>query len=171
MARRIVALILFASLCFSVNSVIAKELKIGYIISEAIRDQYPEFQSAQKTLDEEKAEWERQYQSRVEEIVNMKKDLDDKAFVYSEARKKEIQNQINVKQDSLALLEKDLTNRLIQRNAELSGPINTKINEILNRIGVDEGYDFIFDANQGNIVYAKDEYDLTNRLLQELQKD
>jgi len=171
MARRIVALILFALLCFSVNSLIAKELKIGYIISEAVRDQYPEFQSAQRTLDEEKAEWERQYQSKVEEIINMEKDLRDKEFVYSDTRKKEIQSQIGAKRDSLAQLEQELTNRLIQRNAELSGPINTRINEILNRIGVDEGYDFIFDANQGNIVYAKDEYDLTNRLLQELQKD
>ena len=53
----------------------------------------------------------------------------------------------------------------------VASPINNRINEILNRIGDDEEYDFIFDANQGNIVYAKDDFDLTDRILEELQKD
>lgn len=171
MLRRIITLALFTLVCLSVSSVFAKELKIGYIVSEAIREEYPEFQAAQKQLDEEKAEWEQQYQDKAKEIMDMQQDLKDKEFVYSEARKQEIQAQIDQKRQSLFQFEQELTDRLMQRNAELSGPINAKINEILNRIGDDEGYDFIFDANQGNIVYARDEYDLTERLLDELKKD
>ena len=170
MLRRIITLTLFALVFLSVSSVFAKELKIGYIVSESIRDQYPEFQAAQQQLDEEKAEWEKQYQDKAQEIMDMQKDLKDKEFVYSEARKQEIQTQIDAKRQELFQFEQQLTDSLMQRNAELSGPINAKINEILNRIGADEGYDFIFDANQGNIVYAKDEYDLTQRLLDELKK-
>ena len=171
MTRRIIVFILLATFCIPTGLVMAKDLKIGYIISEAIREDFEEFRTAQQQLDEEKLEWERQYQEKAKVIINMEQDLKDKEFVYSETRKQEIRTQIEDKKRELFQFEQELTDRLIQRNAELSGPINTKINEILNRIGDDEGYDFIFDANQGNIVYSKDEYDLTERLLDELKKD
>lgn len=171
MTRRALLLAMLAILCVCTVSVFAKELKIGYIVSEVVRQQYEEFQTAQKQLDKEKADWEKQYQDSAQAIIDMEKDLKDKEFVYSETRKSEIRSQIESKRESLARFEQDLTNRLMQRNAELSGPINTKINELLNKIGEQDGYDFIIDANQGNIVYAKDEYDLTDRLLQELKKD
>ena len=171
MARRALFLTVLAMMALTTALAFAKELKIGYIVSEVVREQYEEFQAAQKTLDAEKAEWENQYKTKAQEIMDMEKDLKDKEFVYSDARKAEIRGQMETKKVALMEFEQELTNRLMQRNAELSGPINTKINEILNKIGEDEGYDFIIDANQGNIVYAKPDYDLTDRLLQELKKD
>jgi outer membrane protein len=153
------------------SSVIAKDLKVGYIISEVIREEFEDFQTAQRQLDEEKAQWEQQYQEKAQEIVRMEQDLKDKEFVYSDTRKREIQAQLEQMTMELYTFEQELTDRLIQRNAELSAPINNRINEILNRIGDDEEYDFIFDANQGNIVYAKDDFDLTDRILDELEKD
>ena len=171
MVRSIIFFILIVTFCIPTSMVMARDLKIGYIISEAIREDYEEFQAAQRTLDEEKAEWEQQYEAKVQEIIDMEKDLQDKEFVYSDTRKQEIRATIETKKQELYTFEQDLTNRLIQRNSELSAPINNKINEVLNRIGDEEGYDFIFDANQGNIVYAKDDYDLTERLLEELERE
>ncbi len=171
MTRWTITIILCLTLCLLSGSVMAKDLKIGYIISEVVREQFEDFQSAQRQLDEEKAQWEQQYQEKAQEIIRMEQDLKDKEFVYSDARKKEIQAQLEQLTMDLYSFEQQLTDRLIQRNAELSAPINNRINEILNRIGDDEDYDFIFDANQGNIVYAKDDFDLTDRILEELEKD
>jgi outer membrane protein len=171
MTRKTFFLTVLVILLLTSTMTFAKELKIGYIVSEVIREQYDEFKTAQGILDKEKADWEKQYQDSAKVIIDMEKDLKDKEFVYSDTRKAEIRNTIETKKVALAEFEQELTNRLMQRNAELSGPINTKINEILNKIGEQEGYDFIIDANQGNIVYAKDDYDLTNRLLDELKKE
>lgn len=171
MRRWTITIILGVILCLMASSVIAKDLKVGYIISEVIREEFEDFQSAQRQLDEEKAQWEQQYQEKAQDIIRMEQDLKDKEFVYSDTRKREIQAQLEQMTMELYTFEQELTDRLIQRNAELSAPINNRINEILNRIGDDEDYDFIFDANQGNIVYAKDDFDLTDRILDELQRD
>ncbi len=171
MTRWTITIILCLILSVLSSSVMAKDLKIGYIISEVVREEFEDFQTAQRQLDEEKAQWEQQYQEKAQEIIRMEQDLKDKEFVYSDARKKEIQAQLEQLTMELYRFEQQLTERLIQRNAELSAPINNRINEILNRIGDDEDYDFIFDAYQGNIVYAKDDYDLTDRILDELQRD
>jgi outer membrane protein len=171
MVRRTTIIVVLLILCIPSLPALAKDLKIGYIISEVIRDEYEEYQTAQQQLDEERQEWEAQLKEKEDEIKNLEKELVDKEFVYSEARKENLRNEIVTKSEALYQLQQELTNRLMQRNAELSGPINARINEIINRIGDEEEYDFIFDANQGNIVYAKDEYDLTDRLLNELEKD
>jgi Skp family chaperone for outer membrane proteins len=45
-----------------------------------------------------------------------------------------------------------------------------KINKILERLSADEGYGLVFDVANANIVYAKKEFDLTDRVLEELNK-
>jgi outer membrane protein len=61
--------------------------------------------------------------------------------------------------------------KLFQRNLELTRPVVEKINAAIAEIGDEENYDFIFDASQGNVVHAKEEFDLTDRVLEVLRKE
>jgi outer membrane protein len=56
-----------------------------------------------------------------------------------------------------------------KRNQELTAPIVEKINAVITQIAEEEGYTIIFDAAQGNIVYAKKAIDLTEKVLERLQ--
>ena len=62
---------------------------------------------------------------------------------------------------------------LFRKNVELSSPIFEMVNAALEEIAKAEGFDFIFDvAVSGSIVYADpDRYNLTDDLLQKLEKD
>ena len=60
--------------------------------------------------------------------------------------------------------------RVAEKNSELVRPIVDKINLVLKQIGDDEGYTMVFDASIGGIVYAADGIDLTDRVLEELNK-
>jgi Skp family chaperone for outer membrane proteins len=51
------------------------------------------------------------------------------------------------------------------------GPVFDEINEAIHKVGEEEGYDFIFDAVAGNIVYAKEDHDVTDKVLKELGVD
>ena len=53
---------------------------------------------------------------------------------------------------------------------ELISPIINDINEILNRIGKEEEYDYIFDAEQGGVLFADEKYDISEYILEELNK-
>ena len=57
-----------------------------------------------------------------------------------------------------------------KRNKELTQPIVEKINKILEQMSEAEGYSLVFDIANANIVYAKKEFDLTDRVLEELGK-
>ena len=54
---------------------------------------------------------------------------------------------------------------------QLLKPIIDKINGVINQVGEEEDYDFIFDTVEGNLVFAKDKFDLTDRILEELEKE
>jgi len=56
-----------------------------------------------------------------------------------------------------------------KRNKELTQPIVEKINGVIAKIAEDEAYTIIFDAAQGNIVYAKKMLDLTEKVMAQLQ--
>ena len=49
-------------------------------------------------------------------------------------------------------------------------PILEVIDSAIQNIGKEKGYDYIFDAVQGSIVYALDANNLTQDVLNELQK-
>jgi Skp family chaperone for outer membrane proteins len=57
---------------------------------------------------------------------------------------------------------------IAQRNKELTQPIVDKINVILARIGEEEGFTVIFDAINANIIWARSDIDLTDRIIEEL---
>ena len=57
-----------------------------------------------------------------------------------------------------------------KKSMEFTKPIIDKINALIAKIGNDEEYDFIFDASSGALVHASPEYDITERILEELNK-
>ena len=57
-----------------------------------------------------------------------------------------------------------------KKSMELTKPIIDKINKLIAKIGEEEGYDFIFDASSGALVHALPKYDITDRILEELNK-
>ena len=53
---------------------------------------------------------------------------------------------------------------------ELLAPILQTIDKVIRSIGEERGYDYIFDAVQGSIVYALDSHNLTQDVLDALKK-
>ena len=53
----------------------------------------------------------------------------------------------------------------------MTQPIIEKIDAILKRIAEDEDYTFIFDAVSGGLAYAKPTFDLTDQVIEELNKE
>jgi outer membrane protein len=151
----------------------AKELKLGYIDSEQILNQYQDYQDAKRLLEKEEQEYTRQAKQMEMDIQNLQDEIEAQSLMWSEEKKLEKQmegqNMVMKYQQFLQDIWGQ-TGKLYQRNMELSKPIIDKINVVITKIGEAEQYDFIFDANAGNIVFASPAYDLTERVLEELKK-
>jgi len=59
---------------------------------------------------------------------------------------------------------------LYKKNLEMTQPLYDKIDQIIQKIGETEDYDYILDVVQGVVLYAKPQYDITNRVIEELTK-
>jgi Skp family chaperone for outer membrane proteins len=57
-----------------------------------------------------------------------------------------------------------------KKNLELTKPIIDKINKVIQDIGERDEYDFIIDASSGALLHALPKYDITERVLEELNK-
>lgn len=150
------------------------ELRIGYINSEKIFQEYEGTKSAQQKFNKEVAKWEQEATEKKKKIKELSEQLEKQSLLLSEARKKEIENQLK---QEYAEYEKFLQSKfgqqgeVLKKNQDLTKPIVLKINVILEQIAKTDNYDFIFDVRNGGLVWAKTTYDLTSRVLQILSKE
>ena len=173
MKKQIIPLLIIVLLHGSSQILTAKELKIAYIESERILAQYQDFTDAKRILENEEKQYSQQAREMENDIKALEDEIESQGLVWSDDKKLEKQQEYQTIYLQYQQYIQDIwgpEGKLYQRNMELSKPIIDKINLIINKIGEEEDYDFIFDANTGSIIHAKDEYDLTDRIIEELSK-
>ncbi len=154
-----------------ISTGLAKETKIGIIVSARILEEYPEAVDAQKILNEEIIEWQRQAQTMQEELSALNDELSQQAMMfYSEEKKQEKQQEFERKYMAFRDFQSSIEQRAFQRNQELFAPVNEKIQTVIDAIATELGYDIIFDAVGSNIAYADPTLDITDRVLEDLKK-
>ena len=151
------------------------ELKIGYIDSQALMEQLPEFREAQQSLMQLKQDYENQAQDRDVKLRKMQEDFKRQELLLSEARKVEMQAEFEEKVQQLQLFTQEklgLEGELMRKNIELMEPIFKRINEAIKVLAEESGYDFVLDsaAQSAGLVYANEKYDLTETLIEAMQK-
>lgn len=149
------------------------QMKIGYIDSEKILNEYKPYQDAQQEFQRYEEELSREITKRQNEFEKMQENFERQALLLSEKRKQEEQQAIMQKGQDLRRFVQEATDpqrgRLAQKSAELSEPIIRKVNEIITQVSEDEGYDFVF--NSAALAFAKEEHNLTDKILEALAKD
>ena len=151
------------------------ELKLGYIDSEVLKERLPEFKAAQRKLDQLRQDFERDAKDREVKLMKLQEDFRKQELLMSEARKTEMQADFDDKVRQLQEFTQQKfgpEGELMKKNVELSAPIFEKINEALQEMAKADGYDFIFDAASPatGLVFAQEDYDLTEKLLEQLKE-
>lgn len=151
----------------------AENLKIGYIDSERIRMEYKAYADAQKKVNQITEEWRKQALDKRAEGDQLMSTYESQKLLLSEQKRAEMEEQIKKKYAEFEEFVQEFSapgGKLDQKAQEILKPILDKINAVLEKIGKEGGYDFIFDIQLG-IVYADDQYDLTDKVLEELGKE
>ena len=149
------------------------DFKIGYIHSGKIFDQHQETVEAQKKIEAEQQQLQKEYQARQEALQKKVKQFETQSLMLSDTKKAEFQKELQDMQVDILNFEQinfAPGGSLEKKWQEMMKPIVDKVQIAIDRIGTEEGFDIIFDTKNGFILYAKDDYDLTNRVLEELNK-
>ena len=92
----------------------------------------------------------------------------------SSDRKKEKENEIIQKERELQEFGmKKLgpqNSELVQIQNQLMQPILTVFSDACNKVGANQGYDFIFDAGTGGLLYSLESHNITEEVLEEMNK-
>ena len=170
-----IALMALALVCTSAPVAGWAEIKIGYIDSEVLKERLPEFREAQRKLDQLRQDYENQAKDREAKLMKLQEDFRKQELLMSEARKAELQADFEEKVRQLQAFTQEKfgpEGELMRKNIELSEPIFKKINDALKTLAEEEGYDFVFDAAapSSGLVFAGEDYDLTETLLESLDE-
>ena len=149
------------------------QLKIRYINSSRILQDYPEAQKIQKQLDDLKKSYEAEFQAMQTRAQQQLEDMQRQNLSLSQEQRAEKETELAQTQ---AALEQYYYSKLgpqgeyFQKNQQLQEPLIDKINETIKMMGEREGYDLVLDVVSGAVVFGKEEYDVSDEVLEELGK-
>lgn len=167
----IIALLMLLS---TVSGVGAKELKIAYVDSDRILEANDDYKQARAKLQEEERQFISQATNMETALKQMADELQSQSLMLSDEARREREQKFLEKQNEMEKFRKETWGdggKLYTRNLELSRPVLDKINAAIQKVSQDYGYDFVFDAASANIVYALPEYDITDRIIEQLKKE
>jgi outer membrane protein len=163
-----------AVLIIALAGTVLGQVKLAYVDSPKILQTFPPAIDAQNKLKVENDQWAQELQKMQEDLKTLQEKLEQQSLLLSDANKKEKAQEIQ----NMAIKAQQFQNekwgeegKFFQRRKELLQPVFDKINTIINKIGEEGGYDFIFDTQAGNLLYAKSSHDLTNDVLARLEKE
>ena len=159
---------LFALVTGAVMMPYQDQLSLGFIDSQAVIGAYPGTAEAQATFTVENDAWQRQANDMQDEINRLNQELERQSMAMTQERRAQLTAELQQKAMEYQGFIDEIwgqTGRAYQRNQELMRPIIDKVNALLEKVGQDEDYDFIFDAASGGIVWADPRFDLTPKII------
>ena len=151
----------------------AAEIKIGYVDSNEIMSNFEEVRQVQVDLEKEQRRLESEFNSLVTQLDSLQQDYERQRLLMSETRRQEKENEIiNMKKtaEEFQLKKFGPEGELYRKQNELLKPVLKKIDDAIQKVGDEQGYDFILDAMTGALLYALDSHNLTEDVLDELSK-
>jgi outer membrane protein len=164
---------LIISILLITSSISVAQLKIGYIDSDAIMDNLPDVQDARQKLDASIQEWQTElnklegdWKAKYDDYEKRKLIMTDQTRAETEAALVQLETQIAQYRE-----KKFGTNgELFLKQDELMKPVQNKIFVALKEIAEQGDYDFVFDRSGDiMILFAKEQYDLTAKVLEKLK--
>lgn len=150
------------------------DMKFGYVNTERIFAEYEKFQEAAKTLEAERQQLQSDLQVKQQEFENKRKEFEGQQLLMSEKRKEEANKeleQLYVNIQNYTQENFSQGGKLDQRWNEITQPIIEEVQQVIDKVGADEGYDIIFDTQRGTILYGNKDLDMTELILERLGKN
>lgn len=158
-------------LMFSIPSF--AQLKIGYVDSNTIMDNLPDAQDARQKLDAQVKEWQAELNKKEAAWKAKYDDYEKRKLIMTDQTRSEMETELmNMEKEISDYREKKFgTNgELFQKQDELMKPVQNKIFTAIQDIAQEEDLDFVFDrSGDVMLLYAKEEYDITNKVLDKLK--
>ena len=146
--------------------------RIGYVDTEYILNQLPEYTSVQQKLDQLEQRWREEIQSQQERVETLEAEFEAREVLYTEEerqRRRESIQQARKKVEQLRQQYFGPEGRLYTRQQELMRPIQERVLSAVESVATEAGYDYVLDRKGETLfLFARDEHGLNDQVLREL---
>jgi outer membrane protein len=154
----VVSVLLGSTLVDSVKAA-GSAAKVGYLDISKVFDAYEGTKASDKKLEEKKTEW----QGKLDKIKKELDKLNDDLTVLSESAREKKRQQIEEKTIEFKERKKEAENDVKREGDQMVRGILREIETAVKDYGQKEGYALIL--NNKNVIYAADEYDITEKII------
>jgi outer membrane protein len=152
-------------------ALVSAQPRIAYVTSWRIIGPEAEFQGskdAEQALNRDVESWNRELEEKKQGIIALEKEIEQKRLLISDSKRQELEQKRTQMAGEYERRVKEVygDGGLVERrNFELTKSILDKVKEAVSAIAREDGYDFVFDASDANLVWANKQFDITERVL------
>ncbi len=143
--------------------------KTGYVDTDYILGQIPEYKAAQAELDKTSVDWQKEIELKYAEIDKLYKIYQAESVLLTDDMKKKRENEIINKEKEVKELQKTrfgVDGELFKKRMELVKPIQDKVYNAVKAVAERSALAFIFDkAGQVSLIYSNSKYDKSEDVL------
>jgi outer membrane protein len=158
--------ILAGFLCFSFAT---HAQRYAVIDTKYILNKIPDYTNAEKKLQQLSEQWQKEIDAKQAELDQMYKNYDAEQFMLSDELKRKREDELFNKEKELRDLQKKrfgYEGDLFQERQKLIQPIQDKVYNVIQKMAVTHGYDFVLDKSEGiTVIFADPKLDKSNEVL------
>ena len=143
--------------------------KFGFVDTEYILNQIPEYKAAKSELDKNSADWQKEIEAKYAEIDKLYKTYQAEQILLTDDLRKKRENEIVNKEKDARDLQKQrfgTDGDLFKKRMELVKPIQDKVYNAVKSVAEKAGLAIIFDkASDMMMLYANPKYDKSDDVL------
>lgn len=146
--------------------------KYAYIDSKYIMENVPEFQKAQKEIDQLSTQWQKELEGKYKKIEELYKTYQAEQVLLTDEMRKNRENEIIQSEQQAQLFQEEkfgVEGELFKKRKELIQPIQERIYEAIKELATSGGYDMVLDkSEQTAILYINDRLDKSDSVLRKM---
>ncbi|MFV1980792.1 MAG: OmpH family outer membrane protein [Rhodothermia bacterium] len=160
---------------FGTASLVSAQQKIGYVDTEFILRQVPEYATVQQNLDRLAAEWQTELTRMQREIDAAFQEYQSRELLYTADERQTKQADIITQEEALEQFRVrnfGPEGELFKRQEGMMRPIQERILEAVEDVATSGGYDYVLDKSSSTIfLFYRDQYDLSINVLKKMGID
>ena len=161
--------VLFISVLFS------NGMRIGFIDSQQIMQELDEVRAVQIEVDKEQKKLEAELTTMMGKRDSLIQSYEVQKIMLLEQRKSEKKQEIEDLERRIQTFQMEKfgpnSGEIYRIQNQLFAPVLAKIQSAIEKVGEEQGYDYIIDAVSGALVFADSDHNLTFAVIEELRKN
>ena len=151
-----------------------RSVKIGYIDTEYILENLPEYNQVSDRLEEKASGWKKEIEDRSRKIEQKKEALNSERILLTDEMIDEIEEEITLDEEELSEYQQKRfgpRGDLIIQKQQLIQPIQDQIFNAIRELAESKNYDFIFDKSADIVMlYSDKRFDVSDQILRTISR-